>query len=119
MRGSLIKCVSVKEFNLRSTSKSNSIGIPFLRMAVPALWERNQRQVKTGKGRPKVIKMNGVTHIDANLLPNDLKPHFDKAFLTKLKLIFTGSEPLSHPDENELVETIFENAKKLYEVIFD
>ena len=113
------KCVfvSVKEFTLKKTSRSNSIGIPFLQMAVPAIWERNQRQVKTGKGKPKVIKMNGVTHIDANVLPEDLEPHFDEAFNTKLKCIYTGSEPLSHPDENELVESIFENARKAYEVI--
>ena len=43
---------------------------------------------------------DGVTHIDANVLPEDLEPHFDEAFNTKLKCIYTGSEPLSHPDEN-------------------
>jgi hypothetical protein len=107
----------VKEFSIKKiSSKSNTIDTKFLGMAVPALWERNQRRVKTGRGQGKVHQLNGVMHIDANLVLADIEPLLPEAILGKLKLNFTGSDPLSHPQENELVESMLKNAKELHNV---
>ena len=72
--------------------------------------------MKTGKCKGKVQRVNGVLHIDANILPADLEPHLPEAVLSKLKLIYTGSAPLSHPEETQLAENMLRNAKALYEV---
>ena len=66
--------------------------------------------------RSKVQKPNGVCHIDGNILPSDLKRHLPDPVFEKLKLNYTGSDPLCHPDESDLVEKMLENAKELFKV---
>ena len=109
--------ISVKEFMVRGATRSNAIDAKFLRMAIPVIWEKNQKVVKSGKNKGRVQKVNGVLHIDANITLSDLEPYLPEAVLGKVKLIFTGSDPLSHPDETELVERMLETAKALYEVL--
>ena len=96
--------------------RSNAIDAKFLRMAIPVIWERNQKLVKSGKNKGRVQRVNGVLHIDANIVLADLEQHLPEAVLGKVKLLFTGSDPLSHTDESELVEHMLECAKALYEV---
>ena len=106
----------MKEFSLKSLARSNAIDPKFLSFAVKVIWERNQRTVKAGKKKGQVQKVNGVLHMDANITLADLEAQMSEAVLSKLKLIFTGSDPLSHPDETDLVENMLKNAKDLYEV---
>ena len=106
----------MKEFILKSNYRSNSIDSKLLRVFIPIIWERNQKTVKSGRNKGKVQKVNGVVHIDANITLTDLEPHLPEAVLGKLKLIYTGGDPLSHPDETELVERMLRNAKALYQV---
>ena len=108
---------AVKEFSLKSGSRSNTIDPKFLCFAIKNIWERNQRTVKAGRNKGKVQKVNGVLHMDANITFADLEPQMPEAVLTKLKLLFTGGDPLSHPDETELVENMLKNAKSLYKVL--
>ena len=106
----------MREFTVKKSSRSNSIGINFLKLAIPAIWERAQRTVKTGKSKGKVQKINGVVHVDANLVLADLEPHMDDAILGKLKLLYTGPHSLSGPLETFYVERILKNSKGLYPV---
>ena len=84
---------------------------------MPAVWERAERTVKSGKGKGTVHKINGVCHVDANIVLEDLERHLEEAMLTKLGLLYTGSDPLSHPEETQLVENMLANAKALYQVL--
>ena len=106
----------MKEFSAKVSARSNVIDPRFLGFAVKTIWERNQRTVKSGKKKGMVQRVNGVLHIDANIDLADLEPHLPEAVLTKLKLLFTGSDPLNHPEETELVENMLKNAKALYKV---
>ena len=106
----------MKEFTVKKSSRSNAIGINFLKLAIPAIWERAQRTVKSGKSRGKVQKINGVVHVDGNITLADLEPHMDDAMLGKLKLLYTGPDPLGGPLETFYVERILKNSKELYHV---
>ena len=106
----------MKEFILKSNYRSSEIDTKLLRLFIPIIWERNQKTVKSGKQRGKVQRPNGVVHIDANITLTDLEPYLPEAVLSKLKLIYTGPDPLSHPEETELVERMLKNGKALYQV---
>ena len=106
----------MREFTTKkSSSRSNSIDPKFLNIVVPALFERNERRVMVGQNA-KVYKLNHVIHIDGNILPSDLKKDVTEPNLGKLMLNYTGSEPLSHPDMDELIANILKNAKECYKV---
>ena len=96
-------------------AKMNTIDAGFLNMAVIAIWERNERRVRVGN-KTKVYQINGVLHVDGNILLSDLKHVLPDHVLTKLQLNFTGSAPLSHPDEAELIEEMLKNAKEAFKV---
>ena len=106
---------SVKEFCMRKSGRSNTIDAQFLGRAVQAIWERNERRVKLGKVS-RVVQINGVLHVDANILLSDLELVLSQAVLSKMKLIFTGDQPLSHPNENDLVKDMLKSAKQLFQV---
>ena len=106
----------MREFTVKKSSRSNAVGINFLKLAIPAIWERAQRTVKTGKSKGKVQRINGVIHVDGNITLGDLEPHMDDAILGKLKLLYTGPDPLSGPLETFYVERILKNSKELYRV---
>ena len=109
--------IAVREFTVKKKlSRMNTIDASFLNVAVPVLWEANERRVKTGKGS-KVYKVNGVLHIDGNILLSDLEPVLPDHILGKLKLNFTGSTPLSHPQEEELIQNMLKNAKAAFQVL--
>ena len=108
--------LSVREFTVKKSSRSNSIGINFLKLAIPAIWERAQRTVKTGKSKGKIQKINGVVHVDGNIVLADLEPHMDDAILGKLKLLYTGPDSLSGSLATFYVERILKNSKGLYKV---
>ena len=106
----------MREFTTKkSSSRSNSIDPKFLNVVIPALFERNERRVMIGQNA-KVYKLNHVMHIDANILPSDLKKDVTGPNLDKLMLNYTGSVPLSHPDMDDLIEAILKNAKECYKV---
>ena len=92
-------------------SRDNSIDVKFLNFAVKSLWERSVKRV-----RGKTLKPNGVIYIDGNIGLADLQEHLPDAVLSKLHLNFTGSQPLSHPQEDEIVERMLETAQKMYKV---
>ena len=108
--------ISVKEFSVKSVARSNVIDPKFLSFGVKNIWEASQRAVKNGKNKGKVQKVNGVLHINANITLSDLESQLPEAVLTKLKLLYTGSDPLNHPEETELVENMLRNARALYKV---
>ena len=108
--------ISVKEFSVKSVARSNVIDPKFLSFGVKNIWEASQRTVKSGKNKGKVQKVNGVLHINANITLSDLESQLPEAVLTKLKLLYTGSDPLNHPEETELVENMLRNARALYKV---
>ena len=108
--------ISVKEFSVKSVARSNVIDPKFLSFGIKNIWEASQRTVKSGKNKGKVQKVNGVLHIDANITLSDLESQLPEAVLTKLKLLYTGSDPLNHPEETELVENMLRNARALYKV---
>ena len=109
---------SVKELSVKKTSnKFNTIDPSFLNFSVPVFWERNERRVKVGKGS-KVYKVNGVMHMDGNILLSDLERVLPDHVLGKLKLNYTGAVPFDHPDEHELCQNILKNAKAAFEVIY-
>ena len=71
--------------------------------------------MRDGK-KARVYKINGVLHVDANIMMSDLENVMPEAILSKLKLIYTGDQPLHHAKETELVHNMLSNAKKLYKV---
>ena len=66
--------------------------------------------------RTKVYKLNHVIHIDGNIELKDLEKDVTVPNLGKLQLIYTGSVPLSHPDEADLIDNMLKNAKNCYKV---
>ena len=107
----------MKEFNIKKSGRSNTIGVNFLEMAVPAIWERNQRTIKSGRGKGMVHRINHPMHIDANILEADLvAANLGDAILGKIQLIYTGPDSLSHPEETEKVQRILKNSKALFKV---
>ena len=108
--------ISVREFALKKgSSRHNTIDANFLKVAIPAIWERNERRVGSGKAA-KVYKINGVLHVDANITLSDLEGILDDHILGKLKLNFSGSVPLAHEREAELIAAMKKNAKALFQV---
>ena len=107
----------MREFTVKKKSfKMNTVDASFLNMAVPVLWERNERRVRAGKST-MVYKVNGVLHVDGNILRSDLENVLPDHLLGKMKLNFTGSVPLSHPQEEELISNMLKNAGAAYKVL--
>ena len=79
------------------------------------MWERSGKICKGNDG--KVLKPNAVVHIDANIMPEDILPQLGASMASKLKLLYTGQTPLCHPDENELIEEMLQDALKLHEYL--
>ena len=100
----------------KTNSRMHTIDANFLGFAVPVFWERNERRVKTGGGT-KVYQVNGVMHVDGNILLSDLERVLPAHVLGKLKLNYTGDVPLSHPQEEELIQNMLRNAKAVYKVL--
>ena len=93
----------------------NTIDAAFLNFAVPVIWERNERRVRVGKST-KTYQVNGVMHVDGNILLSDLEHVLPDHVLGKLKLNYTGDVPLSHPQEEELIGNMLRNAKAAHKV---
>ena len=100
---------------MKKSGRSNVIDGKFLGTAVQAIWERNERRMKMGK-TSRVVKINGVLHIDGNVVLSDLEAILGEAVLSKLKLIYMGNQPLCHEQESKLVEKMLQSAEKLYKV---
>ena len=64
----------------------------------------------------RVVKINGVLHIDGNVILSDLEEILSEAVLSKLKLIYMGDQPLCHEQETKLVERMIQSAEKLFKV---
>ena len=106
----------MREFALKKgSSRHNTIDANFLKIAVPAIWERNERRVGSGKAA-KVYKINGVLHVDANIVREDLVGILDDHILGKLKLNYSGSVPISHERDTELIDGMKKNAKAAFQV---
>ena len=102
----------------KANSRMHTIDANFLGFAVPVIWERNERRIKTGGGTgTKVFQINGVLHIDGNILLSDLERVLPAHTLGKLKLNYTGDVPLSHPREDELIQNMLKNARAAYKVV--
>ena len=105
----------VREFSIKKIAKMNSIDTKFMCMAIPAIWERNERRVRQGKSA-RIFQINGVLHVDGNIMMSDLEKVMPDAILSKLKLIYSGDQPLRHEKESDLVQSMLLNAKQLYKV---
>ena len=110
---------SVKEFSAKKQSaRSSQIDVRFLKWCISTLWERSGKAVSTKQEDEKeTLKPNAVVHIDANILPEDIEKELGKAMYSKVKLIYTDQTPMMHAEETELIEEMFENAKKLFEYL--
>ena len=104
----------VKEFAVKKSTRTNTFDAKALGSGVQALWERSVKT--TGGAKSKEYRPDGVLHIDGNITRSDLEPYLTDATLTKLKLNYSGSDPLNHPQEAELVDNMLINAKKLNKV---
>ena len=93
----------------------NSIDTKFMCMAILASWERNERRVRQGKSA-RIFQINGVLHVDGNIMMSDVEKVMPDAILSKLKLIYSGDQPLRHEKESDLVQSMLLNAKQLYKV---
>ena len=57
---------------------------------------------------------------DANLLPEDIYPALggaDGPMATKIKFLYTGSTPMEHDDELELIEELLDDALELHKYL--
>ena len=110
----LLLFLIVKEFAVKKSSRTNTFDAKSLGSGIQALWERS---VKVTGVKSKEYRPDGVLHVDGNITHSDLEPYMTDATLTKLKLNYSGSEPLSHPNEAELVDEMLRNGKELNKVI--
>ena len=99
----------------KMSSRSNTIDAKFLSFAVPAVWESAERGVGNSK---KVNKVNGVMHIDGNVLLTDLERVLEPAVLGKMRLNYTGSVPIKHKNDDQLIDNMKKNSKSLNQVKF-
>ena len=106
----------MKEFsNQTQSSRSNQIGVKFVKWCIQTLWERSG---KASKGQNKKdLRPCAIVHIDANVLPEDILPHLDPPMVNKLYFIFTGQTPLEHPEEMQLIDEMLEDSLKLHEYL--
>ena len=106
---------SVKEFSKTKQSvRSSMVDVKFLVWSIKTLWEQSAKAkaVKIDNER-KNLKPMAVVHIDANILPEDLTAHLDAPMFSKIKMIYTGPTPMSHEDENDIIDQMFKDAKAL------
>lgn len=106
----------MKEFSLLSQSgRSAQIGVKFVKFAIQTLWEGSGKACKGKKGI--ALQPKAVVHIDANILPEQILPQLGLAMSSKLRFNYTGTTPLDHPDEIELIEEMMEDALKLHQYL--
>ena len=60
------------------------------------------------------------SYADANILPEDIYPSLGGALspmASKIKFLYTGSTPMEHDDEDELIEQLLEDALELHQYL--
>ena len=74
------------------------------------MWERSGSASKLRKE----LRPSAIIHIDANVMPDDILEQLDPAMRDKIYFIYTGKDPLEHPDLLELIDQLKEDSMKLH-----